>query len=89
MLAHRRLYVVGCPAVCQPVVEDDVVAETSSPYFYNDYQIDCMYAAFLKREVAIRSRTPGTSQLIPLFTLLSATRTERVIRNNRRWKVNG
>jgi hypothetical protein len=57
-LAHRRLFVSGCPIECIPKVENDVVTEMSSPYFYNRSQLSLMRDAFAQRKVLIRSRGP-------------------------------
>ncbi|PVF97943.1 hypothetical protein CPB86DRAFT_807023 [Serendipita vermifera] len=57
-LAHRRLFISGCPIECIPKVENDVVSEMSSPYFYNRSQLLLMRDAFAQRKVLVRSRGP-------------------------------
>lgn len=66
MLAHRRLYVSGCPVECLPRAEDDVVLELSSPYFYSDHQVSLMYKAFTSRQVSIRIRSHHRNVLFAL-----------------------
>ena len=58
-LARRRQYIDGCPKACLPKIEDDRVAESSSPYHYNIEQMQAISRAFVNREVSLRMRPDG------------------------------
>ena len=60
-LARRRQYIDGCPEACLPKIENDRVAESSSPHHYNMSQTQTISRAFVNGEVSLRMRPEGKS----------------------------
>ncbi|KAG8799540.1 hypothetical protein FRC16_004867 [Serendipita sp. 398] len=58
-LAHRGLCITGCPRECIPRVDNDMVLEISSPYYYDGMRLAAMHKAFTQRKVSIRPRAEG------------------------------
>ena len=61
-----------------PVVQDDVVLELSSPYFYNDHQVALMHAAFAAKQVSVR---PRASRTFPFLSPLHESQSSSLDRN--------
>lgn len=76
-LAHRRGFISGCPIECHPIVEDDIVAELSSPYFWNESQLSLMTDAFTKNKVSIAGRHPGACLAYHYITVLIVSESDR------------